>query len=183
MWNPSTESWLNLLNKLEKPWKWLLLSSFSLLVDYFSGPLVHFPITFIFPVALAAWHRNLNWAVGIALSLPLFRGGLNLIWDFETHPLVAISNLLIRITVLLIFAFLIHKISMQSMELRKRVKILEGILPICSFCKKIPDKNNDWHQVENYITDRSEVRFSHSFCPECSRKHYPEFYKNEGEHT
>jgi len=157
MWNPSTESWLNLLNKLEKPWKWLLLSSFSLLVDYFSGPLVHFPITFIFPVALAAWHRNLNWAVGIALSLPLFRGGLNLIWDFETHPLVAISNLLIRITVLLIFAFLIHKISMQSM--------------------------NDWHQVENYITDRSEVRFSHSFCPECSRKHYPEFYKNEGEHT
>lgn len=179
MWNPVAVNWLNLLNKLGKPWQWLLLSSFALLLEYITGPLVQFPIVFIFPVALAAWHRNMRWAVGIALSLSLLRGGLVFIWDFGFVPQAALFNLLIRITVLVFFAGLIHKISMQSMELRKRVKTLEGILPICSFCKRIRDKDGAWNQMESYITNRSEAKFSHGFCPDCARKHYPELYEQE----
>lgn len=56
-----------------------------------------------------------------------------------------------------------------------RVKQLEGILPICSFCKKIRDEGGKWQAMETYITHRSEALFSHSFCPECGRVHYPEF--------
>jgi DNA-binding response OmpR family regulator len=48
-----------------------------------------------------------------------------------------------------------------------RVKQLQGLLPICSYCKKIRDDQNYWTQVENYVTERSEARFSHSICPSC----------------
>jgi phosphoserine phosphatase RsbU/P len=48
-----------------------------------------------------------------------------------------------------------------------RVKQLQGLLPICSYCKKIRDDQNYWQQVENYISQHSEAQFSHSICPDC----------------
>lgn len=49
----------------------------------------------------------------------------------------------------------------------QRERQLEGLLPICSYCKKIRDDNNYWSQVERYIENRTDVAFSHSICPEC----------------
>lgn len=54
------------------------------------------------------------------------------------------------------------------------VKQLSGLLPICSFCKKIRDDNDYWHQLEQYISVRSDIEFSHSLCPNCMEKHYPD---------
>lgn len=57
---------------------------------------------------------------------------------------------------------------------------LEGILPICSFCKKIrveetdPEDKNIWLPIESYISERTEAQFSHSICPDCMKKHYPD---------
>ncbi|NTW98556.1 MAG: response regulator [Geobacteraceae bacterium] len=48
-----------------------------------------------------------------------------------------------------------------------RVKQLEGIIPICSYCKKIRDDQSSWHQLEQYISDHSEALFSHAICPHC----------------
>jgi len=62
-------------------------------------------------------------------------------------------------------------------RLFQRMKYLEGVLPICASCKKIRDEKNCWHQIEAYVRDRSEAEFSHSLCPECAKKLYPEFYK------
>lgn len=56
------------------------------------------------------------------------------------------------------------------------IKALRGFLPICSHCKKIRDDEGYWQQLEKYIEDHSDVLFSHSFCPDCAREHYPEFY-------
>ena len=47
------------------------------------------------------------------------------------------------------------------------VKQLQGLLPMCSYCKRIRDDRNYWQQVESYISEHSGVQFSHSFCPEC----------------
>ena len=63
-------------------------------------------------------------------------------------------------------------------ELRKKeteVKILRGLLPICASCKEIRDDSGYWHQTESYIRDHSEAEFSHSICPKCTEKLYPEF--------
>lgn len=48
-----------------------------------------------------------------------------------------------------------------------RVKQLQGLLPICSYCKKVRDDHNYWQQVDSYIGKHSEVEFSHSICPDC----------------
>ena len=59
------------------------------------------------------------------------------------------------------------------------VKTLSGLLPICANCKKIRDDKGYWNQIEVYIRDHSEADFSHSICPECAKKLYPEFYKGD----
>lgn len=56
----------------------------------------------------------------------------------------------------------------------QRVKTLSGLLPICAACKKIRDDRGYWQSVEVYIRDHSDAEFSHSICPECMVKQYPE---------
>jgi len=55
-----------------------------------------------------------------------------------------------------------------------QVKTLSGLLPICSSCKKIRDDKGYWNQIESYIRDHSEAEFSHSICPECLKRLYPD---------
>jgi len=55
------------------------------------------------------------------------------------------------------------------------IKTLRGILPICSFCKKIRNDEGYWEQVDVYIRNNSSADISHSICPECLKKEYPEF--------
>ncbi|MCB9365936.1 MAG: response regulator transcription factor [Calditrichaeota bacterium] len=52
-------------------------------------------------------------------------------------------------------------------EQRTQVRMLQGFLPICAYCKKIRDDENLWSQIEEYISDHQDVQFSHSICPEC----------------
>lgn len=59
----------------------------------------------------------------------------------------------------------------------KEIKTLRGILPLCSFCKKIRDYQGYWEQVDVYIKHHSDADISHSICPECMAQHYPEEYR------
>ncbi|TAL10443.1 MAG: hypothetical protein EPO02_07470 [Nitrospirae bacterium] len=54
----------------------------------------------------------------------------------------------------------------------REVKVLQGLLPICSHCKKIRNDQNQWQPVESYIKAHSAADFSHGICPECLDKHY-----------
>jgi len=69
----------------------------------------------------------------------------------------------------------LEQINKELKEALETIKKLEGILPICAKCKKIRDDKGNWIQMEKYIRDRSEARFSHSICPECAKKLYPDF--------
>jgi hypothetical protein len=53
----------------------------------------------------------------------------------------------------------------------KRIKHLKGILPVCSFCKKIR-ADNRWVPIDSYIRDHSDADFSHSICPQCAAENY-----------
>ena len=54
------------------------------------------------------------------------------------------------------------------------IKTLQGILPICSHCKKIRDDKGYWNRIESYIHEHSDAEFSHGICPECAEKYYPD---------
>jgi len=60
-------------------------------------------------------------------------------------------------------------------EALKRVKTLNGLLPICASCKKIRNDGGYWEQVETYIRSRSNAEFTHGICPDCVRQLYPEY--------
>lgn len=62
-------------------------------------------------------------------------------------------------------------------ELRKaleNIKTLSGLLPICSYCKKIRDNEGYWNKLEAYIQSHTTAEFSHSICDDCLEKHFPE---------
>lgn len=60
-----------------------------------------------------------------------------------------------------------------------RIRTLEGILPICSFCKKVRDDDGYWNEVDAYVQTRSLAEFSHSLCPDCIREQYPELAEED----
>ncbi len=72
-----------------------------------------------------------------------------------------------------------EKLIVELQNALAEVRALSGLLPICSSCKKIRDDQGYWNQIEVYISSHSTATFSHSICPECAKKLYPEYYKGE----
>ena len=60
-------------------------------------------------------------------------------------------------------------------KLENELRVLKGIIPICMHCKGIRDDTGYWSQLEKFISEHSEVQFSHSICDKCLKKYYPEF--------
>lgn len=64
-----------------------------------------------------------------------------------------------------------------------QVKMLTGLLPICAYCKKVRNDGNYWEQVESYISEHSQVQFSHGVCPDCYERYLrPEIDAIDEEH-
>jgi hypothetical protein len=70
------------------------------------------------------------------------------------------------------------KTNEKLLNASKNVKILSGLLPICSFCKKIRNDKGYWSQIELYIKDHSDAEFTHCLCPECMKSQYPDESEN-----
>ena len=59
----------------------------------------------------------------------------------------------------------------------KEIKILRGIIPVCAICKNIRNDEGYYEEITAYLRDHSEADFSHTICPSCLKKHYPEEFK------
>jgi phosphoserine phosphatase RsbU/P len=59
------------------------------------------------------------------------------------------------------------------------IRRLQGILPICMHCHKIRDDQESWQRIEQYLCTHADVSFSHGVCPDCVRKHYPQYSLDE----
>jgi PAS domain-containing protein len=68
-----------------------------------------------------------------------------------------------------------EKLIRELQEALAKVKLLSGLLPICAACKKVRDDDGYWNQIDTYIRDHAEVEFSHSICPDCAKRLYPEY--------
>ena len=149
---------------------WIGLSIVVMVLEYYSGPFVQFAILLVFPVTLATALHGFRVGIALALLLPLIRLSFFAAWPPVASWGLAAADALIDVGLLAGTAALIERMVRQEAELR----VLKGMLPICSFCKKIRDDGGEWRQLETYIAARSAARFSHTFCEECGRRHYPE---------
>ena len=91
--------------------------------------------------------------------------------SFEQRTGEIIIELLILVVITMIEIILLKKFY-------RRIRILEGFLPICASCKKIRHEEK-WDQIEQYISDHSLAQFSHSICPDCRKKLYSELSAKE----
>jgi K+-sensing histidine kinase KdpD len=161
---------------------------------------------FTFPLRHATVH-NLGFFLIAAVMLSARYGGfvpgilsavlatLSFDWFFDQSPYHIDLDFaaLFRVLSFLAFALLVASIEKQrqsaviSLEQSNRklqnalaeVKTLRGILPICSYCKQIRAEDGKWTQMERYIHDHTHANFSHGMCPECYKKHFPEFYSRQ----
>jgi hypothetical protein len=155
------------------PLVWVGLSAVILGVEYLTGPLISLSIVFVVPVALAARLSGRRWGIALGALMPLAHLGLTMIWKTPWTLDDLLINAAIRIAVLVAFAVLIDRVTHQAREIR----VLQGLLPVCGFCKKIRTEDQKWQPIEAYITERSEASFTHTFCPECGKQHYGEYFE------
>jgi hypothetical protein len=146
----------------------LIFSSAVLFIDRSAGPYIRMPILFAIPVMTVSWYIGIVAGEILSVGLPLLR----LLIEINVHKPWRINDSIINMAILSctlsLIAFLVYNVNRQ----RRRIKILQGFLPICSFCKKIRTNKNIWEQMEDYISQHSEAVLSHSVCPECRNKHY-----------
>jgi len=76
----------------------------------------------------------------------------------------------IRIAVLGFFAVLVDRVAIQAAALNKRVKVLEGMLPVCAVCKRVRDERETWHPLEQYLLSQPKEQIRHEVCPDCAAK-------------
>jgi hypothetical protein len=153
-----------------------ILAAAVLAVDYLSGPLIRFPILYLLPIVLVSWCNSLRWGLSFAVGMPLIHLSFSKFWVTPFRFADATINTFILIIVFASFAYLANRVANQKRELEKEIRTLKGILPICSFCKKIRNPDGTWESLEYYITRRSEAEFSHGVCPDCHKKYYPELF-------
>ena len=90
-------------------------------------------------------------------------------------PWLGLANL--GITIFIVWLTVVLSLTRKRVE--EEVKALRGLLPICSYCKKIRDDKGYWKQIEVYIAANSQADFSHGLCPECGIEHYPDIFPQE----
>jgi response regulator RpfG family c-di-GMP phosphodiesterase len=99
--------------------------------------------------------------------------------DFITKPFRS-KELLARVQTHNTLTRLQQNLMKKNKELEEalaNVKTLSGLLPICSFCKRIRNAAGSWEFIESFIRNRTTADFTHSICPECSQEHFGEFCK------
>ena len=169
----------NFMKTSALPFLWIALAIVVVDGDYLTGPFITFPIVTMIPVVVASWYSGAWWGIGIGIFSAASACAYFLsFWTSTYTEEQVLINATMRCLIFSIVAFLVARNAKQA----KEIKILRGILPICSFCKRIRDENEKWFQIEAYISRHSEALFSHGICPECERKHYPEVYaENEAD--
>jgi hypothetical protein len=120
------------------------------------------------------------------------RGGISVILPF--FPQANYVSLILGYGIAALLGSLIIFIAGQMLDKKEReqqelirnlkralleIKTLQGIVPICSFCKKIRDDKGFWSQVESYVSHHTDAQFSHGVCPDCQEEHYPELFNNK----
>jgi hypothetical protein len=152
-----------LLDKFKiKPWHWVSILVLVAGADFMSSASIQFPILYMLPIALVSWSGKRNQALALALILPCLRLIFHLIWDVPWLVVDTIVNILIRIAVFLILAYLI--------SFAKELQILRGFLHVCGYCGRIRNSDGSWISPQEYIIHHSEAMLSHGICPECVPK-------------
>ena len=148
-----------------------IVMAVRLLLDPLLGD--HLPFApFVIAVVVTSWVGGwkpalvaffLSLAVAVYLFMP---PRWTFAVDLVEHHVELVLYSFIGITTILLFES-VRKARQRAEEAFANLKRLQGLLPICAWCKKIRDDQNYWHQVESYIAEYTGTQFTHAICPAC----------------
>jgi hypothetical protein len=155
----------------------IALSDRTSFTPYFTG--LFFAFVGIFTTAGVGFKKSL---LAMLANLFFFEIVVGVLAPVTTELLVVYNFFLPGIILVFAYAgYLIERVardnyvfSARLLDSLSQVKMLSGLLPICSACKKIRDDKGYWSQIESYIRSHSEADFSHGLCPGCADELYPE---------
>ena len=138
-------------------------------IDYVTGPNPQIPFLYFFPVALAAWYSGRRPALLLSLVMPLthFLFIRHLASTLGGRDVLVVQTVL-RAVLIGLLGFWLARLAEHERAIETRVKQLEGLLSICSFCKKIRNEDGNWEVLERFISTHSQAEFSHALCPSCT---------------
>lgn len=144
-----------------------------------------FSAFYLIPIAIATWWNGR--ALGIATSLLCLAGWLiatRVSGHVYSHPFYlywgAFNELLSFLALAFILGWLRKTLRAERAandalsRALDNVKELEGLLPICSWCKKIRNDKGTWEAIETYVGRRSKATFTHGMCAECRSRAFPD---------
>ena len=167
--------WLLPLGRLNPLW-WIGIGAVLVCADYLTGPKTQFPVVYVIPVTLAAWYSGRGPALALAIAMPLLHILFSVtLWQQPESISALVAATTARGIVIIVLALWFARLSEHEREVHRHVQTLEGLLRICSFCKKIRNEGGDWEPLERFVSGRSKAQFSHGMCPSCQKTHYPEF--------
>ena len=165
--------WLLPPGRLNPLW-WVAVTGILLAIDYATALYDQFPVGYVIPVALAAWYSGRRPALAQAIVTPLIHLMFQLVLWKQTGDLaLLLFQTVLRTAGIVVMALWFARLSKHERELHRHVETLEGLLPICAFCKSIRNDAGEWERLEKFISKRSDAQFSHGFCPACEKTHYP----------
>ncbi len=163
--------WLLPVGRVNPVW-WFAFAGVLTAIDASGGALVDYPAVYFIPTVFAAWYSGRRTALGlvaVVTSVQLVELGMtpDVAW------LLPLGMTILRAVVISFMAIWFARLEQYERQVERYVGELEGLLPICAFCKSIRDESGSWEKLERYISARSRADFSHSVCPDCRHAHYP----------
>jgi hypothetical protein len=165
--------WLLPLGRVDSSW-WWLAGVGLVVIDYAAGAETQFPLVYAVPVILAAWYSGRGAALTLASVLPLVHLLFVATWWRPEHWGAVAATTAARGVVVLLIALWFDRLAAHEAAVSRHLEAIEGLLPICAFCKSIRNDDGEWERLEAFISRRSDARFSHGFCPACRDAHYPD---------
>jgi K+-sensing histidine kinase KdpD len=155
----------------------LFASALIIGIDLLTPPQILLSIFFILPILIAGWYNSLRWALILSVTLPLARFFIATFIEPLWHVSYNLINAIDRFLVFSLVSLITARLSDSVKRLKREIKVLEGLIPICTNCKKIRDQNQEWQPLEKYLTERSDTQFTHGICPDCMKLLYGDYIK------
>jgi type VI protein secretion system component VasK len=140
--------------------------------DYATGPFMIFDLFYLVPILFVTWYQGQRPGAAVAAVCAVV---WFLILRYQnhplTHPVIWAWNIVVWFLAMFLAVWLLAHLKREMYELRSaldQVRQLRGLLPICAWCKRIRNDEGYWQQLEHYIQERSDAKFTHGICPACA---------------
>lgn len=130
------------------------------------------PMVYVGPILISLWLPHRLFTLGAAAIATL----LTLVGFLASTPGASIWMVVMNRSLAVAVIWMTAVLVLLHSQAREDIKTLRGWIAMCASCKKIRDDQGFWKGLERYVEEHSQVLFTHSLCPSCTQKWYPELY-------